>query len=174
MVSNKATDAVDNKILTDKEMQPLTKTQLQKHNAFFKQVHEPDVTQRAGQGDNRLWIEMALKDHVNGGLGEFFVTFDTDNDGKLSKAEGEQWWAGIFEDAGREGQTYDDEQKAIWNKLYSAIASVNEKTGESFEYADFLTTKKIIQAWMMSPKGEEAEALQKAAIEVAIEANMIQ
>ena len=102
---------------------------------------------------------MCLEPDVNGGLKELFDKADTNKDGKLSKAEGEKWWAGILEVEGvRQGQTYVDEQNAIWNKFYSAIASINEKTGGSFEFADVVTTKKIIHAWIRSPKNGEAEA----------------
>ena len=93
----------------DKKLQPLSKTQLQKHNAMFKDVFGLLGTKDL-RGHALVWVDLVLNPECNDAQKLAFEKTDSDNDGKLSKAEGEQFWAGMFEiGGGTDGVTFDDE-----------------------------------------------------------------
>ena len=84
-----ATD--DNKILTDDGQEPLTKNQLKPFNAFFSMLFEPlPGAQVSGEGNpimNELMAPDMEYEHERR-----FNQADLDSDGKLTKAEGEEWF----------------------------------------------------------------------------------
>ena len=67
-----------------------------------------------------------------------FNQADLDSDGKLTKAEGEEWFK-LNCVAG--GSEYDDNMKAIWNKLSNAICVLDATTADQFEFKDWERTK---------------------------------
>lgn len=141
----------DNKVLRDAGLQPLDKNQCTLFNAWFAAVCaacKPKEGEAGSQHQDDM-MDMLKDDEATVAAQKHkYEQADEDMDGKLNCAECQVFLKNLL---GEGSPCCSDEIIDKWNK---SMASLDATSGAEHNFEDFCRSKKILAAWIASPKGD--------------------